>query len=286
MTKPESTQAYKKQTTVIKAVEKISDINKATGRRVIVKSSGAGRAVRLAWDVIKVLPQIGRSYKTLFRQIDTSGFGSIMVLALIAGLTGMILALQTGSQLQNFGLLDSLGAIIGASFCREFGPIWAAIIILSRVGASMAAELGTMVVNEEVDALEIMSINPVRYLVLPRVIALIVVMPMLTVIADIVGIYGGAFVAEAQFGLPRAAFFESAQTLLGGWDFYSGLIKSMVFGAIIAIVACDQGLNTKGGAEGVGRATTQAVMLNVIFVLLTDFMMTKAMEDFRQAMNL
>lgn len=256
-----------------------------TGRGIIEKSNGAGRALCLLWDVIKCSPQIGRSYKTLFRQIDMSGFGSVMVLALIAGLTGMILALQTGSQLSKFGLLDSLGAIIGASFCREFGPIWAAIIILSRVGASMAAELGTMVVNEEVDALEIMSINPVRYLVLPRVLALVIVMPLLTVIADIVGIYGGAFVAQAQYGLPMDAFLESAQTLLGGWDFYSGLIKSMVFGVIIAVIACDQGLNTKGGAEGVGRATTQAVMLNVIFVLLTDFIMTKTMEDVREIMQ-
>ena len=266
--------------------KKVVKANEQTGKAVLKKSTNAGRAVVLLWRVIKLLPQVVRGRKAVLRQIDISGFGSIMVLALIAGLTGMIMALQTGSELNKFGLLDSLGAIIGATFCRELGPIWAAIIILSRVGASMAAELGTMVVNEEVDALEVMSIDPVRFLVLPRVVALIIAMPLLTTIADIVGLYGGAIVAQAQFGLPVTTFFESAETLLSGWDFYSGLIKSMIFGTIIAIIACDQGLNTKGGAEGVGIATTQSVMLNVIFVLVADFMLTKSLEDIRQLMGI
>ena len=261
--------------------KKVVKVNERAGRGVLKKSTNAGRAVNLFFKVLRLLPQIGRCRKAILRQIDMAGFGSIMVLSLIAGLTGMIMALQTGTELSKFGILDSLGAIIGATFCRELGPIWAAIIILSRVGASMAAELGTMVVNEEVDALEIMSIDPVRYLVLPRVVALVVAMPLLTTIADIVGLYGGSIVAQAQFGLQISTFFESAETLLTGWDFYSGLIKSMVFGIIIAIVACDQGLNTKGGAEGVGFATTQSVMLNVIFVLVADFVMTKTLEDMR-----
>lgn len=266
--------------------KKVVKANEATGKAVLKKSTNAGRSVVLFWRVLKLLPQVVRVRKAIIRQIDISGFGSIMVLALIAGLTGMIMALQTGSELNKFGLLDSLGAIIGATFCRELGPIWAAIIILSRVGASMAAELGTMVVNEEVDALEVMSIDPVRFLVLPRVVALVVAMPLLTTIADIVGLYGGAIVAQAQFGLPVTTFFESAETLLSGWDFYSGLIKSMIFGTIIAVIACDQGLNTKGGAEGVGVATTQSVMLNVIFVLVADFMLTKSLEDIRQLMGI
>ena len=266
--------------------KKVVKANEATGKAVLKKSSNAGRSVVLFWRVLKLLPQVVRVRKAILRQIDISGFGSIMVLALIAGLTGMIMALQTGSELNKFGLLDSLGAIIGATFCRELGPIWAAIIILSRVGASMAAELGTMVVNEEVDALEVMSIDPVRFLVLPRVVALVIAMPLLTTIADIVGLYGGAIVAQTQFGLPVSTFFESAETLLKGWDFYSGLLKSMIFGTIIAIIACDQGLNTRGGAEGVGVATTQSVMLNVIFVLVSDFMLTKSLEDVRQMMGL
>ncbi len=273
------------QKSAFEIADQAKRVNAATGRAIMGKSSGAGRAVLLLWQVVLLLPQAYRGRKAILRQIDMAGFGSIFVLCLIAGLTGMIMALQTGTELSKFGILDSLGAIIGATFCRELGPIWAAIIILSRVGASMAAELGTMVVNEEVDALEVMSINPVRYLVLPRVIALIVAMPMLTTLADIVGLYGGSIVAQAQFGLPIATFFESAETLLTGWDFYSGLLKSMFFGTIIAVVACDQGLNTKGGAEGVGRATTQSVMLNVIFVLVADFVLTKTLEDMRSMMG-
>lgn len=269
-----------------KGIGRLIKICAATGRAIMQRSSGAGRACLLLWRVVLLLPQAVRGRKAVFRQLDISGFGSILVLSLIAGLTGMIMALQTGSVLKDFGLLDQLGAIIGTTFCRELGPIWAAIIILSRVGASMAAELGTMVVNEEVDALEVMSINPVRYLVLPRVIALVLAMPLLTTIADIVGLYGGAMVAQAQFGLPSMIFFESAETSLEGWDFFSGLFKSTIFGVIIAVIACDQGLNTRGGAEGVGRATTQSVMLNVIFVLVADFVLTKCLEDFRNITGL
>ncbi len=255
----------------------------ATGRLIIQACEEAGRTLRLLVAALLYIRVIHRSHKQLVRQLDHAGFGSIVVLSLVAGLTGMILAMQMGTELERYGALDSLGAIIGATFCREMGPIWAAIIVLARVGSSMAAELGTMVVNEEVEALKIMSIDPVRYLAMPRIVALIIAMPLLTTMADVVGIAGGAFVSHSLYGLPYDKFILSAQSLLTSTDFFSGLFKSMVFAAIIGAVACDRGLHTKGGAEGVGKATTVSVMLNVLFVLVGDYMLTAIIQFLTRA---
>lgn len=253
--------------TGVKAVEGV-------GRAAMDRASLGGRAVLLFIDTLYQLPKTGRSLPQLVRQIEICGIGSLFVLALIAFLTGMIMALQTGSELQKFGAQGNLGAIIGATFVREFGPMWAAIIMLARVGAAMAAELGTMAVNEEVDALRVMNINPVRFLVLPRMLALIISMPLLTVIADYVGMFGGGLVAAQVFSRPGEEFLESARGILGNVDFYSGLAKSMVFGAIIATIACDRGLHTTDGAEGVGRSTNQTVVASVICVLIANLMLT------------
>jgi len=250
----------------------------ATGRAIITRSAVTGRAILLLVHGLLALRHVRRSIPQVIRHLDMAGYGSILVLSLIAGLTGMIMAVQTGSELQRFGVIDNLGAIIGATFLREMGPIWAAVIVLARVGASMAAELGTMAVNEEVDALRVMSIDPVRYLVMPRLLALMIVMPLLTTIADVVGIAGGALITKSMFGQPIQVFMDSAQGLLQGLDFYSGLAKSWVFALIIGTIACDQGLATQNGAEGVGRSTTTTVVLSVVFVLLADLVMTSFIQ--------
>ena len=265
-----------RKTTILERIDHSTGVKavEGFGRSAMDRASLGGRAVLLFIDTLYQLPHTARSLPQLFRQIEICGIGSIFVLALIAFLTGMIMALQTGSELAKFGAQANLGAIIGATFVREFGPIWAAIIMLSRVGAAMAAELGTMTVNEEVDALRVMNINPVRFLVLPRMLALVVSMPLLTVIADYVGMFGGGLVAAQVFNRPAEEFLESARGILGNVDFYSGLAKSMVFGAIIATIACDRGLHTTDGAEGVGRSTNQTVVASVISVLIANLIMT------------
>jgi phospholipid/cholesterol/gamma-HCH transport system permease protein len=252
------------------AVELVEQV----GRMLMKRIANAGRATLLFVDAASYVTQVGRSVPTLVRQVEMSGFGSLLVLALIAGLTGMIMAVQTGTALKEYGVLDRLGAIIGATFCREMGPIWAAVIILARVGSAMAAELGTMVVNEEVDALRAMSINPVRFLVMPRVLALVIAMPILTAVADWVGMLGGAMISSMTFHVQVSTFMSSAQQGIDAMDFFSGLFKSTVFACIIGTIACDRGLNTSDGAEGVGRATTESVVLNVIFVLVADLIMS------------
>lgn len=250
-----------------------------TGGELMKQARHAGRAVLLFVDTCAQLRNTGRVIPQLMRQVEQAGFGSILVLALVAGLTGMIMAMQTGFELQKMGLEAKLGAIIGATFLREMGPIWCAIIILARVGAAMAAEIGTMAVNEEVDALRVMSINPVRYLVLPRVLALVISMPLLTAIADFVGLAGGAMVSQAMFDVTIAKFKESAILLLNGPDFWYGVFKSGIFACIIATIACDRGLNTQDGAEGVGRATTSTVVLCVVFVLIADMILNTFIQN-------
>ncbi len=274
-------ESYRKKTTQMierldpsPAVAVVEDI----GRALVAKASVAGRATLLFVDACSHLRMVGRGLPTLVRQVEIAGFGSLMVLALIAGLTGMIMAVQTGKALEDYGQVGLLGGIIGATFCREMGPIWAAVIILARVGASQAAEIGTMVVNEEIDALRSMSINPVRFLVMPRILALVISMPILTAVADWIGMFGGATIASVTFHESFSSFMTSAQHGLTGFDFFSGLVKSVVFACIIGTIACDRGLNTTDGAEGVGRATTQSVVLNIIFVLLADLLMTSFIQ--------
>jgi phospholipid/cholesterol/gamma-HCH transport system permease protein len=247
-----------------------------TGKGILDRAQVAGRACLLFYQAMGYVSQSGRALPTIIKQIEFVGFGSLVVLSLISGLTGMIMAVQMGATLEDYGALDTLGGLIAVTFCRELGPIWAAVIILARVGSAMAAELGTMAVNEEVDALRSMSIDPVRYLVMPRILALIIAMPLLTLVADFVGILGGALISSATFGITVSSFFESATSsqFLAYSDVIGGLIKSIFFACLIGTIACDQGLNTSDGAEGVGKSTTRTVVLSVIFVLLMDLFLT------------
>ena len=249
------------------------------GRRVLGSAQNAGRAILLLTEVLGVLGQLPRVVHSLLRQIALSGFGSMMVLALITGLTGMIMGMQIGVALKQYGQTDQLGTVIALTFARELGPIWAAVTVLARVGSAMAAELGTMVVNEEVDALRCMGIDPVRYLVLPRVAALVLVLPVLALLGNLVGIAGGGVVAVTMYQSSVDSYVQVVQAALSQpIEILGGMAKAAVFGAIIAIIACDRGLNTGDGAEGVGRATTRSVELNVIAILVADLILTWTIE--------
>lgn len=253
----------------------------ATGRMLIGAMQGAGRSVLLLADAVAKLRLIHRTLHQVLRQLESAGYGSLLVLSMIAAITGMIMVMQMGPTLAEYGALNTLGGIIGVTFTRELGPIWAAVIILARVGSAMAAELGTMAVNEEVDALRVMGINPTRYLVMPRIVALVLVLPLLTALADLVGLLGGAAVANSLYGVTHERFWDAAQQVLTWHDFWGGLAKGAVFGAIIGTIACAQGLATTGGAEGVGRATTTSVRLCVVFVLIADLILTKLINLLR-----
>jgi phospholipid/cholesterol/gamma-HCH transport system permease protein len=183
----------------------------------------------------------------------------------------MILALQSGIELSRWQLEANVGLLVSASMVREMGPVMAAFILAGLVGSTMAAELGTMKVSEEIDALEVMSINPLRFLVMPRVVALGVGCPVLVIFVDAVGVAGGGVVARSLLGVDYALYFDKARNVLEVKDLLGGLLKSFLFGVTISTIGCAQGLRAENGAEGVGRATMRAVVMSFIYVLILDY---------------
>ncbi len=211
----------------------------------------------------------------LVEQLDSVGVRSLNVVNLTAIFTGMVLALQMGQFLSRFGAKIYISRVMGLSLFREMGPVLTALMIGARVGAGITAEIGSMKVTEQIDAMRALATSPVKKLVVPRVLATVLMMPVLTVISDAVGLVGGVIIAVTQLGLGAGYFFTSMvqNTRLG--DLTSGLGKSLFFGYLIAIIACSKGLNASGGADGVGRATTSAVVAAAIGVLVSDFFLTK-----------
>jgi len=204
------------------------------------------------------------------------------VVLLVGFFIGMVVALQTGIELSRIGQQDQIGTIVGVSMAREMGPFITAIVLAATVGSALAAELGTMAVSEELSALEVLSIDRISYLVLPRIAALALMAPLLTVICDSIGICGGAFVADGQLNVGYALYFDSviealqepAQLIPIPKDVYTGLFKSFVFGLTIGVISCASGLRARGGALGVGNATRQAVRDSIIAVIIFNYFMT------------
>ncbi|MEY4550052.1 MAG: hypothetical protein RL685_6247 [Pseudomonadota bacterium] len=206
--------------------------------------------------------------------MERAGADAVPIVLLINFLIGFVMAYQSAQQLRQFGANIFVADLVGVAMTRELGPLMTAIIVCGRSGASFAAELGTMKVSEEVDALRTLGLVPLRYLILPRVFGLVLAMPLLTLLADTVGIAGGALVAVTQLDLTANAFFVELRQAVQVSDVLSGLAKSVVFAAAIAIIACQQGLATSGGAEGVGRRTTGAVVMILFVLILIDAVFT------------
>ncbi len=209
-----------------------------------------------------------------FQQMQRIGVSSWSIVALINLFLGMVLALQSAYQLQKFAANIYIAGLVALSVTREIGPILTALILAGRVGASIAAELGTMQVTEQVDALHTLATNPVRYLVVPRFIALLVVQPVLTLYADFCGILGGFLVAVFKLHISSNIYWRMTADPLVFKDVFTGLLKSLVFAVIICIVSCYEGFRTEGGAEGVGRSTTRAVVMSFILIIAADCLLT------------
>jgi len=214
-----------------------------------------------------------------FDQMVTVGVNSIPVAVVTAFFTGMVLALQTGITLERKlqGVSAYLGGLVSVSMLRELGPVLTALIVTGRVGSAMAAEIGTMRVTEQIDALETLATHPVKYLVVPRVLALVAMMPILVVFADAVGVSGGYLIASVRFGQSYQLYLENAQAMVVLSDLFSGMTKTAFFGFIIATVSCYKGFHADGGAEGVGRATTSAVVISSMGILIADYFLTAGM---------
>jgi phospholipid/cholesterol/gamma-HCH transport system permease protein len=218
--------------------------------------------------------------REIITQMDTIGVGSLMIIVLTGGFTGGILALQTADTLQTFGATGVTGTLVMTSLVREMGPVLASLMLAGRVGSAIAAELGSMVVSEQVDAMRALGTDPIKKLVWPRLFALLVMTPALTLIADIVGAFGGWLVASTLMNVASSVYISSAKDALSYNDIIGGLVKPAVFGVIIAVVSCRAGLRTHGGTVGVGRSTTQAVVLSDILILGADFFLGKLILAF------
>jgi phospholipid/cholesterol/gamma-HCH transport system permease protein len=212
--------------------------------------------------------------RLILDQAEEVGVQSLPVVLLTALFTGMVLALQSYIVFHRFAAESMIGVVVSLSMVRELGPVLVGLMVAGRVGASFAAELGTMRVSEQIDALWTLSTDPLRYLIMPRVIAAIVMMPLLVVISDFIGIYGGYAISVFMLDQNPAVYLEKTTEFMELKDFYSGLVKAGFFGMLIGIIGCTEGFNCKGGAAGVGRATTRAVVISCMSILVFDYFLT------------
>ena len=214
------------------------------------------------------------SRKNLFAQTVFSGLDSLIIVFFVNFFIGIVLAMQSAYQLEQMGASIYVAALVGVSMTREIGPVLTSLVIAGRVGAAITAELSTMKVTEQVEALETISLNPVRYLVVPRFLALVMMLPCLVILGDIVGMIGGYTVGVTNLGLSSGLYIDTTIQFLTVKDIMTGLLKSAVFAMIITMIACYQGLSTEGGAEGVGRSTTKSVMTSFILIIVADAVLT------------
>lgn len=211
----------------------------------------------------------------VIHHIAEAGNRSFSLVALVGIFTGMVMALQMSVGLGRFGLKLYIGQIIGLAIVRELGPVLTCLMMAARVGAGIAAELGSMVVTEQVLAIEAMGANPVAKLVVPRVVACMIAAPLLSVMAMVIGVMGGLSITMMEAGVTARFYFDQILTTVMMEDFTQGLGKTFFFGFFIAVISCFQGLRTSGGTEGVGKATTQAVVFSSIVIFVSDFFLTK-----------
>lgn len=215
--------------------------------------------------------------RVLLKQMEFIGVQSTFIISLTGIFTGMVFALQSSHAFKLFGAENLIGPSVALSLTRELGPVLTALMVTGRAGSAMAAELGTMRVTEQIDALYAMAINPLQYLIVPRLIAAVLMLPLLVGLFDFLGILGAYFLGIYILNLNPQEFMDRVIYLVDFDDLYMGLIKSMCFGAIIAIVSCYKGFYTSGGAEGVGRAATQSVVISSVSVLISDYFLTALM---------
>jgi len=241
--------------------------------------AGIGRFVLLTLEVIWAAIKKPPSWSLIRDQIFNIGVLSLPVVAFTGLSTGMVLAAQSFFQLSDKGLESATGLMVGKSMMVELGPVLTAFMVTGRVGAAMCAELGTMRVTEQVDALRSMAVNPLRYLIAPRFIAGITMMPILTIFSSLLGIFGGYIVAVNFYGMSPSSYLDPMPLHIRNFDFLSGLVKAFFFGVIIVTICCYRGLTTRGGASGVGRATTNSVVICYSCILISNFLLTICINE-------
>jgi phospholipid/cholesterol/gamma-HCH transport system permease protein len=238
---------------------------------------GIGSTIQLLLRAASYVPTLPRQFGRFIEQCYLIGYTTLPIVAILSFFIGSVLALQSGYAAQNLGPKQFIGLLVGLSMARELGPVMVAVLLAGRVGSAIAAELASMKVYQEVDALITMNIPPARMLVMPRLAAAVVMMPVLAVIADLVGWFGGAIVAKytAFIAIEPAAYFATMRQYMDFGDVMNGLIKAEVFGFVVVLVCCNIGLNTRGGPREIGAAVTKAVVTSLILILVLDYFVTK-----------
>ncbi len=241
-----------------------------------------GELVLLFTATVRALPRVWRERHRVAEQLFDIGNASLFMACLLSLFIGGVLSLQTGPVLVERGLGSALGGLVALSMCKELAPVMMAVLIAGRVGSAMAAELGSMRVYQELDALRTLNINPITYLVLPRVVAISIALPCLVIFSNLVGWLGGALVAahNARIDVSLTAFFSNLQQEVQVGDILNGLIKAFVFAVMVGVVSCQQGLATAGGPRGIGRSVTKAVVNSFILILIMDYVLTRLLLPF------
>ena len=259
---------------MVDIMERITSFISGIGRRVFSILDFAGFTILLFFRAMFYLKNIVRRRREIARQMFNAGVRTFAVVSVVALFTGMILTLQTGLALQEYRMEESIGNVVIATLTREMGPFTAAIILIASIGSAMAAELGTMKVSEEIDALEVMSVRPEDYLVMPRIVALTVMLPVATIYVNTLGVIGGALIADTHLGVSYGTFYQHVLESLWFKPTYVGLFKSFIFGIIIASISCAHGLRARDGARGVGRATRNSVVAAFLMILIVGYYIT------------
>lgn len=231
-----------------------------------------GEILMLLWQAVKALRN-GVNGRDLIDQMTLLGVNSVAIALLTASTSGAVLALYFAPFLKQYGAEGFTGAVVALAISRELGPVLTGVVVAARAGSAIAAELGTMKVTEQIDALRALAVSPVQYLVVPRLLAAIIMVPLVCGLADAGGIFGGYWISGTQ-GVLGVTYLESIKQFLAPADFLKGIVKTLVFGVIIALVGCHQGLATRGGATEVGRATTNAVVLSIVLIYIANFVLT------------
>ena len=247
------------------------------GRRFLVVFEQTGLWFDGLWRTIVWMMRPPYDWREWFRQMVRVGVDSIPVVFLTAMFTGMVLGLQTFNGFRRVHAEQFVASVVSLAMLRELAPVLVGLMVTGRVGSSMAAEIGTMRVTEQIDALKALATEPIQYLFVPRVIAGVIMLPFLVILGDALGIYGGYIVAVKLMRTNPVVYKQNTYQFLALSDLWSGLIKAAVFGLILTLTGCVRGYNTSGGAEGVGRATTYAVVSASLVILLSDFFLTKIM---------
>jgi phospholipid/cholesterol/gamma-HCH transport system permease protein len=240
---------------------------------------GLGRLLQVLFSTLWWMVRPPYRPSQLLSAMDFIGVQSIFIVALTGVFSGMVLALQTVNSLRGFGAESMVGAIVAISMMREISPVFACLMITARAGSAMAAELGNMRVTEQIDALTTMGVSPIQYLLAPRVLAGVLVAPLLCIVYTCVGMAGAWLVAVKWLGVDPGIFISNIESSLRMRDFWMGEIKSACFGFLIALIACNQGFNASGGARGVGEATTRAVVQSAVALLIANYLITNALTD-------